>query len=203
MLYALRFSQWNKLFVISFFNNCKLSWHPVAERWCQGFTGLREHLWLTIAPAEHWKWKWYLWRILKAPLLVNLYLEAKRQQEDGPDAEAALRQYLDLCKVMETRRVVPFCLYQVPDTYSTLLQTPSKGYETPCCLTFCEIRYIILCFVKWCHLKLSKDLQLFIISPLVLINIATSKSHISVRAILSDSAFQTLKRCFSIYDSFS
>lgn len=80
------------------------------------------------------------------PLLVNLYLETKRQKEDGPDAEAALRQYLGLCKVMETRRVVPFCLYQVSDTYSTLLQTPSKGYETPCYLTFCETRCIILYF---------------------------------------------------------
>ena len=80
---------------------------------------------MTITPAEHWKWKQYLCCILKVPLLVNLYLETKRQKEDGPDAEAALRQYLGLCKVMETRRVVPFCLYQVPDTYSTLLQTPS------------------------------------------------------------------------------
>ena len=170
MLYALRFSQWNKLFVISFFNNCKLSWHPVAERWCQAFTGPREHLWLTITSAEHWKWKKYLWCILKVPLLVNLYLEAKRQQEGGPDAEAAVRQYLGLCKVMKTRRVVLFYLYQVPDTCSAaaakscqscptpLLQTCSKGYETPCYLTFCETRYIIICFLKCYHLKISKDL---------------------------------------------
>ena len=81
--------------------------------------------------------------------MVNLHLDAMGPQEDGPDAEAALRQYLGLCKPMKTSKVVPFCLHRVPDTCSALLQTPSKGYQTLSCLIFfCETRYTILCIFK-------------------------------------------------------
>lgn len=43
--------------------------------------------------------------------MANLHLDAMGPQEDGPDAEAALRQYLGLCKAMKTSKVVPFCLH--------------------------------------------------------------------------------------------
>lgn len=81
--------------------------------------------------------------------MANLPLDATGPQEDGPDAEAALRQYLGLCKAMKTSKVAPFCLHSAPDTCSVLLQTPSKGYRTLSCLIFfCETRYMILCIFK-------------------------------------------------------
>ena len=169
MLYALRFSQWNKLFVISFFNNCKLSWHPVAERWCQAFTGQGAFL---IDNYICWTLEMETVSVMYpqgaiAGKFISWSQETARRWSRCWGCHKTVPRSL---QSDETRRVVLFYLYQVPDTYSAaaakscqscptlLLQTPSKGYETPCYLTFCETRYITICFLKCCHLKLSKDL---------------------------------------------